>query len=466
MAQAPGITQWLPLPYGAFRAFLRTPLDFQLRARERFGDVVRFRIGPLLTHFVYHPDHVRRVLHDHQKNYLRGWHYHLLRRLLGDNLVVSEGDSWIRQRRLAQPAFLRQRLAGYADIMVDATAQLLARWRALTTADKTIDVAPEMSRVALAIAGRTLFGRDASDKADAVGKTFPVAGGYLEQRFNNPFTTLPLWAPTPNNLRFKRAVRTLNEIVLALIRERRHEGRDHGDLLSMLLQARDEETGAAMSDEQLRSQVLTFFLAGHETTATALTWTWYFLASHAAIRERVRAEAVAVLADRQPTIADVGHLHLTRMVIEEAMRLCPPIWAVPRQAVHDDEIGGYRIPARSTVALCPFVTHRHPDFWEKPDVFDPDRFAPELVAQRPKGAYFPFLSGPHQCIGNEFALLEMRLIVAMVLREFDLELLPGQTIQPMGSLVLRPSGPVRLALHRVACSAGGGIVLARAAEDG
>jgi cytochrome P450 len=154
------------------------------------------------------------------------------------------------------------------------------------------------------------------------------------------------------------------------------------------------------------------------------------------------------------------------MVIEETMRWWPPVWAVPRQAVHDDEVGGYRIPAGSTVALCPFVTHRHPDFWEKPNVFAPDRFAPELVAGRPKGAYFPFLSGPHQCIGNEFALLEMLLIVAMVLREFDLELLPGQTIQPMGSLVLRPSGPVRLALHRVACGAGGGIVLARAAEDG
>lgn len=448
MAKAPGITHWIPLPYGAFREFLREPLDFQLRARERFGDLFRFRIGPLLIHFLYHPDHVRRILHDHQKNYLRGWQYRLLRRLFGDNLVVSEGDYWMRQRRLAQPAFLRQRLAGYAEVMVDATSELLARWREVAAAGKAVDIAPEMSRVALAIAGRTLFSRDVSDEADAVGKSFSVIGAYLEKRFNRPFTTLPVWMPTPINLGFKRATRTLNAIVLSLIRDRRREGRDHGDLLSMLMEARDEETGEAMSDEQLRSEALTFFLAGHETTTTALTWTWYCLAAQPALREQVPEEALTVLGDRRPTNADVSRLNLARMVIEEAMRLYPPIWAVPRQAVHDDEISGYRIPARSTVVLCPFVTHRHPDFWENADVFDPDRFAPERAAGRAKGAYFPFLSGPHQCIGNEFAMLEMHLIVAMVLREFDLELLPGQAIQPRGSLVLRPSAPVRAAVRR------------------
>ena len=273
MVRAPGIAQWVPLPYGEFRPFLRDPLDFLLRARERFGDVFRFRIGPLLIHFVYHPDHVRRVLHDNPKNYLRGWQYHLLRRLLGDNLVVSEGDSWRRQRRLAQPAFQRQRMAGYADVMVDATSQLVARWYDIASAGKSIDIAPEMSRLALAIAGRTLFDRDVSHEADAVGGAFAVAGRYLERRLNEPFTSPPAWVPTPANLRFKEAVRTLNEIVLALVRERRHEGRDHGDLLSMLMQARDEETGESMTDDQLRSQALTFLLAGHETTATALTWT-------------------------------------------------------------------------------------------------------------------------------------------------------------------------------------------------
>jgi cytochrome P450 len=414
-----------------------------------FGDVVRFRIGPLLVHFLYHPDHVRHVLFDHPKDYLRGWQYRLLRRLLGDNLVVSEGDFWLRQRRLAQPAFARPRMAGYADVMVDATSQMLARWRDVAARGTAIDIGPEMSRVALAIAGRTLFDRDVSDAADAVGQSFRVAGAYLEHRFNRPFTSPPAWVPTPRNRRFKRAVRTLNRIVLDLVRDRRRDGRDHGDLLSMLMQARDEETGAAMSDDELRSEALTFLLAGHETTATALTWTWYCLASRPDLRERLRAEAAAAFADRPPTLADVAKLQLMRQVIEEAMRLYPPIWAVPRQAVADDEIGGYRIPAGSTVLLCPYVTHRHPAAWDKPEEFDPGRFAPDRAATRPKGAYFPFLGGPHQCIGNEFAMLEMRLIVAMVLREFDLELMPGQEVRPRGSIALRPDGPVLIALRCV-----------------
>jgi cytochrome P450 len=449
MTTAPGLTQWLPPPYGSFGEFLRDPLGFQLRARERFGDVFRFRLGPLLLHFVYHPDHVRRVLHDRQKNYLRGWHYRLLRRLLGDNLVVSEGDYWLRQRRLAQPAFQRQRLAGYVAVMADATSRMLARWAEAAAAGKAIDVAAEMSRLALAIAGRTLFDRDVSQEADAVGQALAVALRYLEQRFNHPLTSLPVWVPTAANRRFREAVHTLNRIVLALIQERRREGRDHGDLLSMLLHARDEETGATMTDDQLRSEALTFFVAGHETTAAALTWTWYLLGSRPPVRQRLRAEAETVLGDRLPTSEDVPRLLGTRMVIEEAMRLYPPIWAVARQAVHDDEIGGFRIPARSTVLLSAFVTHRHPGVWEDPEAFDPDRFTPERVARRSKYAYFPFLAGPHQCIGNEFALLEMRLIVAMVLRQFDLELLPDLAISPKASLALRPSGPVRMALRPV-----------------
>jgi cytochrome P450 len=448
MPTAPGLAAWLPLPVGHFRRFLRQPLQFQLDARRRFGDVFRFRIGPLLVHFLYHPDHVRRVLYEHQKNYLRGWHYRFLRRQMGDNLVVSEGDYWMRQRRLAQPAFLRPRLSGYADVMADATSQMLARWGDLAAKGQDIGVGREMSRVALAIAGRTLFDRDISDEADVVGQAFPAVGAYLERRFNSPFTTPPPWVPTPAGVRFRRAVRSLNEIVLGLVRQRRADGQDHGDLLSMLLAARDPDTGAAMSDDQVRSEVLTFLLAGHETTATALTWTWYLLATYPAVRERVRAEAVAVLGDRRPTVADVGQLNQTRMAIEESMRLYPPIWAVPRQAVADDQIGGFRIPAGSTVCLCPFVTHRHPDVWERPDEFDPDRFSPERSAGRPKGAYFPFLGGPHQCIGNEFAMLEMRLVVAMVLREFDLELAPGQTVEPKGSIALRPAGPVRVRLRR------------------
>jgi cytochrome P450 len=270
----------------------------------------------------------------------------------------------------------------------------------------------------------------------------------LEQRFNHPVTSLPAWVPTASNRRMKDAAGTLNGVVLALIQERRREGRDHGDLLSMLMQARDEETGEAMTLAQLCSEALTFLVAGHETTSTALTWTWFLLGSYPSVRQRVREEVGRVLGDRLPTIEDVPRLNATRMAIEESMRLYPPVWALAREVAQEDEIGGYRIPARSTVIVSPFVTHRHPVFWEQPEVFDPDRFNSERGAQRPKGAYFPFLGGPHQCIGNEFALLEMCLIVAMVLQRFDVVLLPDQAIVPKAALTLRPSAPVWVVLKR------------------
>ena len=204
-----------------------------------------------------------------------------------------------------------------------------------------------------------------------------------------------------------------------------------------------------MTDDQLRSQTLTFLMAGHETTATALTWTWFLLGSRASIRQQVREEVATVLGGRLPTLDDVPRLNITRMVLEESMRLYPPVWAVARQAAKEDELGGYRIPAGSTVLVSPFVTHRHPDFWEQPAVFNPDRFTAERVAQRPKYAYFPFLGGPHQCIGNEFAMLEMRLIVTMIMQQFDVELVPGQDIQIKASLALRPNGAVRVVLKGV-----------------
>lgn len=470
MAIAPGMSQWVPLPYGPFGLFLRNPIGFQLDARERLGDVVRLRAGPMLLHFLYHPRHVQRVLVDHQRNYIRGWQYGLLRRVTGDNLVVSDGDGWRWQRRMAQPAFNRPRHAAYADVMVDATAALVRQWQEqAANGPVTIDVGPAMSRLALAIASRTLFDRDVSHEADVVGSSFAVVGQYLERRLNRPFTSPPLWAPTPRTLRFRRARGALNDIVLGIIRERRREGgRDHGDLLSMLMQARDEETGAAMSDEQLRGQVLAFMMAGHETTATALTWTFHLLARHPQVRQRLRDEAALVLGDRMPTVADVAQLSATRMAIEESMRLYPPVWVLPRHVVSDDEIDGCRIPAGSTAVICPYVTHRHPATWRDPETFDPDRFTPERAAERPKGAYFPFLGGAHACIGSEFAMIEMRLIVAMLLRAFDIEPVDGAEVRPVPSLALKPGAPVRVSLrstgfqpvtgHRLEACATSGVV--------
>ncbi|HVX13539.1 MAG TPA: cytochrome P450 [Pirellulales bacterium] len=446
MAKAPGITHNIPLPYGAWGAFLRDPLGFQTMARERYGDVFRFRIGPVLLHFLYRPQDVQRVLHENQKNYLRGWHFRLLRKLFGQNLTTSEGEFWLRQRRLAQPAFHRQKLAEYSTVMVDVAGQLAERWQTIATEERPLDARDEMSRVSLAILSRTLFSRDMSHEADALGKTFLVLGQYFEHVFQHPITSPPPWVPTPTNRRFNRAVATINRVVMDIVRERLGGKSDQGDLLAMLINARDDETGERMTDEQLRSEVLNFLLAGHESTATVLTWTWYLLGSHPSIQTRVREELAAVVGDRPPTVADAAQLRLTRAVIQESMRLYPPIWLTPRSTVADDEVAGYRIPKRSTVILCPYITHRHPEFWDAPEAFDPDRFTDERVASRPKGAYFPFLSGLHQCIGNEFALLEMQLVVARVLQQFDIGLLPGQAIKPAASLGLWPDGPVRLVI--------------------
>ncbi|HET6880072.1 MAG TPA: cytochrome P450 [Pirellulales bacterium] len=444
MAAAPGYTQRIPLPYGPLGDFLHDPLAFQRAARERFGDVFRFRVGPIVTHFLFHPDGVHRVLVEHQKNYLRGWQYRFMKRLFGANLTTSEGAFWLRQRRLAQPAFDRRRLSGYADVMVDAASQLVSRWQAIASAAPAVEARREMSRVTLAITSRTLFDRDVSQEADEVGKAFVVMGEYFEHRMNHPVSSPPSWVPTSMNRRFKCAVSTINQIVAAIVRERRSDESDRGDLLSMLVQARDEETGERMTDEQLRSEVVNFLLAGYETTATALTWTFYLLASHPAVRVRVCDEVRKVIGDRLPCAADVPQLTVTRAVIQESMRLYPPVWAIPRQVVAADEIGGFRIPARSTVVLCPYVTHRHPSFWDAPEVFDPDRFTDERAQGRPKGAYFPFLGGPHQCIGNEFALMEMQLVVARILQEFDVTIAPGQDIKPTASLGLWPTGPIWL----------------------
>ena len=450
MAIAPGYNFYNPLHLGALRAVTRDPLSFQLQARERFGDIVRIRIGPLVSHFLYHPDHVYRVLVERQKNYLRGWQYRLLQRVFGDNLVAAEGPYWMRQRRLAQPSFHRQRLASYCDSMVRATEELLKCWHSKAKAGDAVDVGPEISQLAYSIAGRTLLNLDVGNEADAIRTSFVTVAEYLDYRFKNPITALPLSLPSPGNIRFKRAKQTLEDTMTAIIQRRRREGIDQGDLLSMLIQARDEETGEQMTDRQLRTEALTFLIAGHETTARSLLWTIYLLATRPEFRERLRQEAATVFSGRLPTIDAAAQLDDCRLVIEESLRLYPSVWLIARQAAAEDEIGGFRIPARSDVVLSQFVTHRHPDIWEDPEAFDPDRFTAARSADRPKGAYFPFLLGPHQCIGNEFAMLEMQIIIAMVLQRFDFSLLIDQPIEPRASLTLYPSAPVRIKLRGLA----------------
>lgn len=445
MKTAPGITQWIPLPIGQLAKLHRDLTGFQLQLRERYGDIVRVRAGPILMHYLYHPEHIKRVFQDRQKVYQRGWQYRLLGRLLGQGMIVTDGDIWLRQRRLTQPAFHRQRLPGYVDMMADVTAEAISRWEQLV--GQPLDLEAEMSRLTLAIICRTMFGRIVGDEAEIVRHSFHSMKNYLQMRLNRPFSSLPVWFPTPSARRFRASMKALDRIVFSIIEARRASQRDAGDLLSMLLLARDDETGEQMDDRQLRDQVLTFFIAGHETTAVALTWTWFLLASHPQCMQQVTREVGEVLGPRRPHPEDLLRLNYTRMAIEESMRLYPPVHTLVRTPTEDDEIDGFRIPAGSNVIVSQYVTHRHPDFWDRPDEFNPSRFEPQQAAERPKYAYFPFIGGPHQCIGAEFAMLEACLIVGMLLQKFELELMPGQDIQCQASLALLPRNPIRFVLR-------------------
>jgi cytochrome P450 len=435
-------------PFGMLPRLRRDAIGLCMETARDFGDVVCFRVPPWRTYMIFHPDHLKHVLQENNQNYVKGILIQRSKVLIGDGLFSSEGSFWRRQRRLAQPAFHRERIAAFGALMVETIAAMLARWEPIAAAGTPFDVAPEMSRLTLDVVGKALFSMDLSGEAAEVGCALRVALEHVTYLAFSVFYA-PLVIPTPRNLRFRRALRALDAVVYDVIATRRRAGDDAGDLLAMLLRARDEETGEGMSDRQLRDEVMTFFLAGHETTAVALAWTWYLLARHPAVEERLRAEVGAVLDGRAPTVEDLGALVYTRMVVEEVLRLYPPLWAFPRQTIAEDEIGGYRITANSLVSICPYVTHRHPEFWDDPERFDPERFTPERAAARPRYAYLPFSGGPRQCIGNEFALMEAQLAVAMTVQSYRLSLVRDEPIELEIRVTLRPRGGVMMTAARV-----------------
>jgi cytochrome P450 len=304
-----------------------------------------------------------------------------------------------------------------------------------------------MNALALTIVGETLFGQDLAGSARAAGEALRVALEVTGRRIMS-YAVSPIWLPTRRNRGFQRAVGTLDALVYEIIGARRQAADLGQDLLGVLMGARDDETGETMSPRQLRDEVMTFLLAGHETTAVALAWTWYLLASHPVIAEAARAEVLAVLGDREPTVEDLPRMPLSRMAVEEAMRLYPPVWGVGRQSIGPDVIGGYDIPAGSIVNLSQWVTHRHPGYWDEPDRFDPERFRPGRDRSRPRFAYFPFSGGPRLCIGEQFALLEAHLIVAMVLQRYELQLTSDRPVEVEPTLTLRPRGGLPMRVQR------------------
>lgn len=437
-----------PGPRGPFSALplLSKPLPFIERVVREYGDVVKVRFLNIPIFIVADPDGIKHVLQENHRNYTKSQDYVILARLLGQGLVTSEGSLWLRQRRLMQPMFHRQKIAAFGAMMTDSALSMLDRWNGFARRDEPIDVTIEMMHLTLEIVGRALLTMDLTSQADTIGRTMTIAN----ERFGQfDIGMLAPWLPTPKNFRFRKAVDQLRQIVLDIIAHRRRENRDYGDLLSMLIAARDEETGEAMSDQQMRDEVLTLILAGHETTANALSWTWYLLSQNPEVERKLHAELDEVLGGRPPTMSDLNKLNYTGMVIDEAMRLYPPVWAIGRAAIEDDEVSGYRIPRGSNVMLSQWTTHRHPRLWENPERFEPERFSAERAEGRPRYAYFPFGRGPRQCIGNIFALTEANLILAAVAQKFSLRLVPGHRVEPHALVTLRPRYGLKMTLlHR------------------
>ncbi len=427
-----------PGPRGPLSALrmIRKPLEAIGADWRRYGDVVRYRLGTMQVFLVVHPDGVNHVLQENHRNYVKSVDYRILKRVLGEGLLTSEGPLWLRQRRLMAPMFHRQRIAEFGATMVESTLKMLDHWSSLASQGITFDVCNEMMHLTLEIVARVLFKVElAGEMAHEIGRDVTVSNERLGQ-FD--LGTLLPWLPTPRNREFRRATRSLDAIVAGIIADHRRSGQDRGDLLSLLLAARDQDTGEAMSDQQVRDEALTLILAGHETTANALAWTWYLLSQNPDVERNLHAELADVLGGRAPAVADLPNLRYTSMVIDESMRLYPPAWSVGRSPVADDEILGFIIPKGSSVMLSQWLTHRHPDFWENPEQFDPDRFSPERSANRPRYAYFPFGGGPRQCIGNVFALTEANLILAAVAQKYRLRMAPGHRVELQPLVTLRP----------------------------
>ena len=381
----------------------------------------------------------------------------LLEPILGRGLLTSEGSFWRRQRRIAAPAFHHRKIVSFANLMVSSTRDMLARWEEPFARGAPVELQEEMSRVTLQIITRAMFSdRIGGDEARGVSRAMHDLNKQ-KMRFSD-FIGLPEWVPRLPRRATRSAVQIIDRSVNRIIAERRADGRDHDDLLSMFMQAEDAETGEKMTDRQLRDEVVTMFIAGHETTATALVWTFYALHCHREVEERLHAEVDGVLDGRPPELGDLANLPWTRMVIEESMRLYPVVPMISRRALGDDTIKGIRVPKGTQVYLNIWLAHRDPDIWPDPERFDPERFDPTRANDRPKHAYFPFGGGPRICIGKSFAMMEAQLLLAMIAQSYRLRLADGYEVHPSGTAVLRPRGGLPMTLERRHTHQGGSTV--------
>jgi cytochrome P450 len=431
------------IPLTGLLNYRRGPLSFLQNLAQQYGDISYFKLGPQEAYFLNHPDLIKEALVTNQQNFIKGLVLQRAKRLLGEGLLTSEGEFHRRQRRLAQPAFHRDRVASYAAVMVDYAVRMSSQWRN----GETRNIAEEMMRLTLAIVGKTLFDADVESDAREVGQAMSVVMDLFDT-LTLPFFELLQKLPLPQLRRFEAAKEKLDTIIYRLIAERRRTAQDRGDLLSMLLLAQDEEgDGGQMSDAQVHDEALTIFLAGHETTANALTWTWYLLSQNPEAEKRLHREIAEVLGARLPTFADVPNLKYAEMVIAESMRLYPPAWALGRLSVKECVLGGYEIPPKSLVLMSQYVMHRDPRYFPDPLRFDPERWIPAARETRPQYSYFPFGGGPRRCIGEGFAWMEGVVVLTTIAQRWQMRLVPHHPVAVKPLITLRPKHGMKMILN-------------------
>lgn len=428
---------------GNLPEFRRDMLGFYRHCTQEYGSLVSFRLGLNRLVLVSDPVLIEQVLVAENRNFVKPYIYQFLRPALGNGLLLSEGPFWLRQRRLMQPAFLRQRIETYGPIMVEHTVRFLETWRD----GETRDVHADMMQLTLRIVTQALLDVDITASAQEVAPALDCLMEDFTYRFESALP-VPVWVPTSRNRRLRRAIGQLDQLLEGIIKARRSCGTDRGDLLSRLLHAQDEDDGAAMTDRQLRDEVMTLFLAGHETTANALTWTLYLLAQHPEVEAHLLGELHTVLTGREPSVADLPRLQFTEQVILESMRLYPPVYAVSRKAIRACTIGSHQIASGTTLILCQWLVHRDGRWFAEPERFRPERWRDGSTLRMPRYAYFPFGGGPRVCIGNHFALVEAVLVLATLLARYRLQLEPGQTVQAWPSITLRPKTGIRCIINK------------------
>ena len=438
---------------GSARDFANDPLNFFEKYVPKFGEI--FQLKSIFFRFisefervviVSNPDMVKHIMQDNNRNYIKSYGYRVLKVLLGEGLLTSEGDFWRKQRKLIQPGFHKERLSSFVQIYADLGQELVDKWNQVEDG-ADVDVSKDFMVTTLNIVSRSMFSTDVADAMEVVNREFDYANERLIERIKNPFP-MPLWMPLPNTVREKNSYESIKNVVAEIIEKRRSSNQKYDDLLAMLMEIEDADTGEKMSNQQIQDEVITIFLAGHETTAVALTWLAHCLDENPEVIEGLLEEEKKVLNGRVPTIDDLRSLEYTRMVIDETLRLYPPAWIIGRHSLGSDKLGAYDIPKDTNCLIPVYYIHRDPKHWEEPLKFKPERFSKENSKGRHKFAYFPFGGGPRLCIGNNFALMEMQVIIPMIVRAFKLNKSKNFKVKKDPLITMRPTPHMKMTVGK------------------